>query len=1217
MTLVAKNQKSPINVVAAGPSNISQSLLEFASLGATGSDAPSKIQYSFLGLSPNIGSLTKGSSAPASSFTQADINNKAIFYNSDPLNKTVLYVDLKLRVTDLTDNSSQTITIKLGYPIPDGPPQGAVAPLYVKEGELKAVTQSQIAFTDLYEAPPAIFMRIQNWPTEGIILKNGGPLPTGLGPGSEFSMQDIIDGKIKYQHIDGRENPEDFLSFKVRDTKNKWTGLSPSEIATETDANVFTMKIIIQPLDLPITVHVLPLVVEQCETGIIVPDLLSASDEDDPTLPIVFKLTKLPLHGVLKKDGTAMVIGTTWTNADVAAGKITLEQDCSMTLVDEFRFDVDNGKPTSVVKDVRFEIQLKPNQPPFVEINPLEVPKCDTGVAGENHIKITDPEGLLPKDIKIKFAPDVAGKTPKPQHGSIRINGSTAIPGVTEFTYQDILNGGLAYVHDCTTHDPLTDNFYFTVFDGNLKYDYVLPIVIIVKEDKAPYMTENPSHAVERNGDVIFDVDTFDFTDDDTPLKDVFWELTKLPEHGQLFINGVPAKIGDKFKRTEWDPVQWRYVAGAPDTTVMEDNAFFKLYDGTNVVEEIPLRFVFPEVKVCPDVVNVPLRTTYGLTKAITELDLFARNEGIGAADMVWTLKKKPTYGELRLNDVLVPETPRQTNPNAPPIPAPPNNTWTSQDILDLKLSYTHLSGTPTQDELTFSVTNGFCAVEAKFRIDFVEGLRIVNNKVLEVIQSDPPKLIDTDHLLSTSGNVSTTKDIIYTYMIPTRIGITFLNGLAMNPGATFTQEDIDSGRLSYQADPNHVGGDEDYFKFSVTDGFDTLESIFKIKIKLTDRPPQLVINPLIIGELTCAEIYPANITVTDDQSDSAQLVFKIVEPTIHGTMYRDGVELGDNDIFTYYDILNFKISYCETEPGALLDSFDFILTDFGGNSLPQTTFPITIIPPPPPELINRGAMMEPCKTRAILPSMLNVKNLRRTFNKADMVFTITSVPTQGVIAIGASPLGKNGTFTLADILAGVVTYTGSTYAPSIDAFGFDVDSPAFVQHDNIFEIKFKQVNNPPWICFSRFLDVFEFETRPITLDNLQMCDVDLDRDSVPDVDPADGDDFNPAATYEEGQVIKPADMDEEGKVTKTVGLKAPGNAMVLKFEVTSGSARAYIRDFNGTVLVATPCQTPADGLKAYTFTPGEETPTITCQVTTGCVTSPDAPVWTFDVTSL
>jgi len=1207
------NIKSPITVNATGDTPITKTFIEWKSNSATGSLAATKIQYTFLGLSPSIGAVTKGG-APVFQFTQADLNSPGVInYTPDRSNKKTLDVVMRLRVTDLTDGDSDTFPVTIRYSLPDLAPEGSVGPLTVEEDGQATVTTAQINFVDLFDAPNAVFIEIQAWPVHGDMLFNGKL----VGPSSavKITMADVIAGKLAYKH-NGDEATEDHLFFKVRDTKNKWSGITVGE-QTEDVASVYDMPINIVLSDIPLkVVNKGPAEVVQCEEVTIGPELLSADDEDDGDLTLTWKLSKLPLHGILKKNGTPMTVGTTWTDSDISSGKITYEQDCSDTPVDTFEFSVEHSKEK--LENVSFPIQLIKNLPPVIEINELQVEKCNTGIPAEVNIKITDPEGLLPKDIKLKYAPNTP-ETPRPKHGMIGINGKTGIPGVTEFTYADILAGNVHYIHDCTDHDPATDEWWFTVYDGGHEITVKLPIVIIFKDDLPPYLTQNVEHFVERNDEVSWKIDKLDFTDDDTEYPKVFFELVTLPEHGELFINGLPAAEGQKIARSDWDDIEFRYVAGAPDNSVTEDRAMFKLYDEKNTVDDLAIVFKFPPPPtVCPEVLNNFITTAYTLKKVISEIDMFASNEGIDSTEFVWTLKKAPVYGDLSVGTVkLVDVLPTKPDPADPPVA----NTWTSKDIEDMQFSYQHLRDAPFTDEFEFSVTNGFCAVQGKAIIKFIPGLNIDINKVLEVDQgftpSVTPGLIDETYLLSSSGSVSDPGLLLYTVKTLPTVGTLYLDDYPVALSATsytFSQQQINDGKLRYVPNDSNHETTEDLFKFEVVDGIEKREGVFKIKIKLLDTPPEIIINELVVGELTCGSILEVkHLKVEDDQSSPSELVFTLLSIPQYGELLKSNVPMAIGDTFTYGDVINGAMGYCETEEGALLDSFDFTLTDKGGNEVTPLHFPIKIIPPPPPELVNDGLTMEPCTVRAITINMLDVKNLRTTFNRAGMVFKVTKAPKHGVLSKGAVALAVGDTFTLADLLANTVTYTSISFKTDPDSFDFDVQSDVFTSKGNTFDIKLRAVNNPPWICVNTGMLVFEQETKAVTLDMLQMCDVDMDRDKIADFDPESAEDLSPLV-YPLGEVINPSEVDGSGRINKDVLIEFPGVKYKFTFTVKAGSARAIVRDQNGATLASSICATSASGVVVMEFSPPVSSTQINCQVIENCVPGAVDPDWTFDL---
>ncbi|MBW4486217.1 MAG: hypothetical protein KME12_00335 [Trichocoleus desertorum ATA4-8-CV12] len=115
----------------------------------------------------------------------------------------------------------------------------------------------------------------------------------------------------------------------------------------------------------------------------------------------------------------------------------------------------------------------------------------------------------------------------------------------------------------------------------------------------------------------------------------------------------------------------------------------------------------------------------------------------------------------------------------------------------------------------------------------------LANNTGL-TLTSGSTKIIGNDQLRVVDADTDATQ-LIYTLKDAPLNGSFQLNGLVLNANQTFTQDDINQGRVSYQSDSGNASSDR--FNFSVTDGTTTLNSSFNLSI---GRDPYLVkdINP-------------------------------------------------------------------------------------------------------------------------------------------------------------------------------------------------------------------------------------------------------------------------------------------------------------------------------------------------------------------------------------
>ncbi len=76
--------------------------------------------------------------------------------------------------------------------------------------------------------------------------------------------------------------------------------------------------------------------------------LLKAVDSDNSTVQATFKVTQAVANGKLLVDGKVMQVGSTFTQADIDAGKLSYEHDGTDTRADSFKFTVSDGPLTSV-----------------------------------------------------------------------------------------------------------------------------------------------------------------------------------------------------------------------------------------------------------------------------------------------------------------------------------------------------------------------------------------------------------------------------------------------------------------------------------------------------------------------------------------------------------------------------------------------------------------------------------------------------------------------------------------------------------------------------------------------------------------------------------------------------------------------------------------------------------------------------------------------------
>jgi hypothetical protein len=169
-------------------------------------------------------------------------------------------------------------------------------------------------------------------------------------------------------------------------------------------------------------------------------------------------------------------------------------------------------------------------------------------------------------------------------------------------------------------------------------------------------------------------------------------------------------------------------------------------------------------------------------------------------------------------------------------------------------------------------------------------GIAVINSTVLQATDRDdsPADLIYTVTTAPTQGTLSL--------------------------GTTFTQVDIDSGRLSY----HHTGTGADGFQFTVSDGKDTIGPYtFSITVS---EPPVLVNNSgLTVLAGSTVMIGTAQLQVTDPDDPATDLIYTVTAVPSQGSL-----SLGST--FTQADIDGGLLGYAHTGVGS--DSFQVMVSD-------------------------------------------------------------------------------------------------------------------------------------------------------------------------------------------------------------------------------------------------------------------------------------------------
>ena len=322
---------------------------------------------------------------------------------------------------------------------------------------------------------------------------------------------------------------------------------------------------------------------------------------------------------------------------------------------------------------------------------------------------------------------------------------------------------------------------------------------------------------------------------------------------------------------------------------------------------------------------------------------------------------------------------------------------------------------------------------------------------------------------LKTNDVDNTTAQLLYSVTnLPTH-GTLNLNGATLLTNGTFTQADLDAGRVTYTHDSSENFTDQ--FRFTVSDGEFTLSiATFAITITQVNDAPTAGANlGLTLAEGATAVIGGGLLKTNDVDNTAAQLVYTVTNLPTHGTLNLSGAALPTNGNFTQADLNAGRLTYVHDSGEDSTDNFNFTVTD-GELTLSIATFAITITPinDAPTVGANLGVTLGEGGTVEIGGSTLKTNDVDNT--TAQLLYSVTNLPTHGTLNLSGATLSANGTFTQADLDAGRVTYTHDSSENFTDNFILVVSDGDISLEATAFQIHIVPVNDPPTLAAQTFI---------------------------------------------------------------------------------------------------------------------------------------------------
>ena len=453
------------------------------------------------------------------------------------------------------------------------------------------------------------------------------------------------------------------------------------------------------------------------------------------------------------------------------------------------------------------------------------------------------------------------------------------------------------------------------------------------------------------------------------------------------------------------------------------------------------------------------------LTLTTSMLDGYDRNSADN--ELVFTINAATSQGTLKLDGVTLAV----------------NDTFTVLDIMSGIVTYTPDAEYNGSDSFDFTLSDGtYTLAQDSFDIEVnaVNDLPTLSNIGASV--DEDTVLTLTPSMLDGSDVDNTDTELTFTVNASPSNGILKLDGVDLAANDTFTVQDIINGDVTYTPTTSYTGSDS--FDFTLSDGIASLsQDSFTITVNAVG--PNLINgtsgNDTLTGTADADEINgldgndyivgAAGDDVLNGGDGSDLIEGNAGSDTMTGGAGADSfvitLDNGSTDTITDFNVSGETIDL--TQFNGVFDSFSelqaamtqvgsdthidlggsqtLVLENITSSNLVDTNF-FGNAGNLAPTLSNNGASVDEDNVLTLTTAMLDGTDGDNT--DSQLVFTINTAPSNGVLKLSGVALTANDTFTVQDIINANVTYTPNSSYSGSDSFDFTLsDGTASLSQDN------------------------------------------------------------------------------------------------------------------------------------------------------------------------
>jgi hypothetical protein len=318
-----------------------------------------------------------------------------------------------------------------------------------------------------------------------------------------------------------------------------------------------------------------------------------------------------------------------------------------------------------------------------------------------------------------------------------------------------------------------------------------------------------------------------------------------------------------------------------------------------------------------------------------------------------------------------------------------------------------------------------------------------------------------SNSLLQFTDNDNPPAQLTYSITSAPVNGILRLGGTDLTQSSTFTQEQLDSGLLTYEHNGNETIADS--FNFAVGDGTTNVPGSFNINvIAVNDLPEIISSGPLTVNEGASVPVLNTILNTTDPDNTPIQVSYTLTGAPIFGTLLlNNSTTLSIGSSFNQAQINSGAITYRHNGSENPNDVFVFNVSDGQAAPIPSIVN-ITVNPVNDAPVLVRNTGLTLANgvptSRAISSNQLLSTDVDNSVGQ--ILYRLTTLPTAGTLRLTTgtgtgSPLAVGQTFSQQDINQGRVVYQYSGTGSS-DGFQFALaDTSGGAGGAGFFQISF------------------------------------------------------------------------------------------------------------------------------------------------------------------